>query len=131
MIETRETQRISALLKQRNMSVANLAIKLKVARQRVYAWLAGDSPIPRNRLEDIAEVFDVSPALLIYGATSIDEEKIARLIALVLAKADSARINLSPEKVGMIVAHLYAELDKAQTDDADEDSVAKMVKLGG
>jgi transcriptional regulator with XRE-family HTH domain len=128
VLETRETQRITALLEARGMSVVDLARRLKVTRQRVYEWISGRSPIPRNRLEDIAEVFDVSPALLVYGESNIDEGKIARLIALVQLKADAQRIDLAPEKMGMIVAQLYAELDSSQAQ-VDEGSVEKMVRL--
>ena len=129
VIETRETQRITALLEARGMSVVDLARRLKVTRQRVYEWISGRSPIPRNRLEDIAEVFDISPALLVYGASGIDEEKIARLITLVQLKADAARIDLAPDKMGMIVSQLYAEMDTTQAADVDEIVVEKMVKL--
>ena len=128
-MEQHETDRIKALLEQRNMPVVELAKRIRVSRQRVYAWLSGDAPIPGNRIDDIAEVLGVSPALLRYGDVQIDSERLSAVIATVLERAAHHAITLPVNDTAKIVEMVYSELSQAQSNVPDHSKVDNLIRL--
>ena len=98
--------RLNHLLKLNKISPAQVGRHLGVARQMVYRWLAGQQKMPRERIEQCADLFQMHPAELVYGV-SVDKVRLKNIIEIVYEEADKQKVTLTPGRVAEIVVRCY------------------------
>ena len=99
-------ERLNYLLKTNKISPAQVGRHLGVARQMVYRWLAGQQKMPRERIEQCADLFQMHPAELVYGSP-IDKARLKELLEIVYEEADKQKVPLTPGRVAEIAVRCY------------------------
>ena len=79
-----EVVKIKQLMRDNDMSVADLAKEIGVSRQNVYRWLNGTKPISRKRIEQLGNVFGKHPSTIMFdGVAPIDKQLLQDVIEIV------------------------------------------------
>lgn len=68
--------RLALLIEQKGISQRQLAIKLGITPQSVQQWIRGTSRPSGEKIQSIAEYFDVTPSYLMFGDTSMNSAEI-------------------------------------------------------
>ncbi len=110
-----EVTRIKRLMRENQMSVADLATQLNVARQNVYRWLNGSKPIPRRRIDQLGEVFGKHPSTIMFESpATIDREFLTAIIEIVIQKKTELNVEVTSIDFARICSLLY-EVGKKQS----------------
>ena len=64
--------RLASLIEQKGISQRQLAIKLGITPQSVQQWVRGTARPSGDKIQSIAEYFDVTPSYLMFGDTSMN-----------------------------------------------------------
>ncbi len=75
LVDMKIAQQLRMLLKQRGTTVANLARATKTESQTIHNWLAGSKPRDFDQVKRVADYFDVTLDMLVYGANPATERK--------------------------------------------------------
>lgn len=111
-----EVTRIKRLMRENQMSTADLAVQLNVTRQNVYRWLNGSKPIPRKRIDQLAEVFGKHPSTIMFDSpTTIDREFLRTVIEIVMEKKTELNVEVTNSDLARICSLLY-ETGKKQSE---------------
>ena len=96
-------------LEKSDISMTDIAKKIRVSRPQLYRWLSGEQPMPWPRIEAIARVLDVHPATLMYNM-AVDGDTLTKVLTVMSERMKTLGIELAPEHVSRIATMLYTEV---------------------
>jgi transcriptional regulator with XRE-family HTH domain len=122
-----EVVKIKQLMRDNDMSVADLAKEIGVSRQNVYRWLNGTKPISRKRIEQLGNVFGKHPSTIMFdGIAPIDKPLLQDVIEIVNDKATELGVEISSKDFARICVLLYEFATNSKDESTDGRPLADM-----
>ena len=100
---------LNSLMDRSGISVIEIAKQLDVHRQTVYKWKQGNAMPSEAKLVALSQIFDVAPAVLVYGSMSLDEVALGEILEAIFEFSEGREEKLSPKKFSKLVNLFYSD----------------------
>ena len=94
--------RLASLIEQKGISQRQLAIKLGITPQSVQQWVRGTARPSGDKIQSIAEYFDVTPSYLMFGDTSMNSSEIDEETVSIPVLNVEGSCGVNPSMAGVI-----------------------------